>query len=168
MRKAESQLFLLKSLTFLLSYVILTPPPPFFFNFTTKFFSLCGPMLPGVLQTEPSKDLLISIHLPLLSNAFRCSRSLFKCILLIFTSEAHSSCPSWPGHLQPEGKTKHHSSPTVPPSPLCSHPFCTAGACFSCFNKHAAKDFYCLCTRWLTLLEILKYSCCLTFQTPGL
>lgn len=73
---------------------------------------------------------LISIHLPLLSNAFRCSHPLFKSVFLIFSSEAHSSCSSRPAYLQPAGKARktpqfthhplHHAAVSFAPTLLCA------------------------------------------------
>lgn len=77
---------------------------------------------------------LISIHLPLLSNAFRCSHPLFKSIFLIFTSEAYSSCSSRLAYLQSAGKARHHSSPIIPPhdadASFAPTLFCADGAHF--------------------------------------
>lgn len=73
---------------------------------------------------------LISIHLPLLSSAFRCSHPLFKSIFLIFTSEAHSSCSSRPAYLQSAGKARQHSSLINTDVPFAAALLCADGARF--------------------------------------
>lgn len=132
-------------------------------HFATKLISLCGLILLGVLQTESSKDLL-SIHLPLLSNAFRGSYPLSKCTFLIFTSEARSSCSPQLEYFHPVAEARqhfsHHCSATHTHVPFAPSLFCTAAAQVPLYlNKPAAKDMgvYCLCTRWLTLLQALQY-----------
>lgn len=133
MRKAEPQLSLLKSHNLLLSHLTLITP-----SFRSNVEAFCNFFLTsnliGCSQVSKCVSLqnsfhsvvqyclecyklnlqktysLISIHLPLLSNAFRCSHPLFKSIFLLFTSEAHSSCSSRPAYLQSAGKARHQSS----------------------------------------------------------
>lgn len=156
MRKAEPQLFLLKSHILLLFHFILITT-----SFHSNVEAFCNFFFPtsnliGCSQVSKCISLqnsfhsvvqyclecyklnlqktysLISIHLPLVSNAFRCSHPLFKSIFLIFTSEAHSSCSSRPAYLQSAGKARHHSSPiiTLHDADVSFAPtlFCTDGA----------------------------------------
>lgn len=115
MRKAEPPLFLLKSLTLLLSHLVLTtllfhpPPPPVVFFFKHLIWLAVVKFLNSAFHYKIHFTLWFDIArsttnwifkrltyslaytFPFWSNAFRCSHPVFKGIFFIFTSEAHSS-----------------------------------------------------------------------------
>lgn len=90
----------------------------------------------------------------------------------LFSSARSSSLPLRhvpPAHLilstfTLQGKQDSTSATITLPHvnvPFASTPFCTAGAHLPLhFDEQATKDVgvYCLCTRWLALLQALKYS----------